>query len=900
MLKKLSIKNIFIVAVAVFGFAFFQIIDLVTNNWWFKNLNFESVYWTSIESEITLFIVAFIVSWVLLSANLLFSFRNCVKYGNIGILTAMNVPIKLVKLIGLGANLLVAWLIAQVVSNNWESVLQFFHSTNFGSKDPIFHNDISFYVFRLPTIQGVISFFLTIGVLATITTSAFYLVFKMVDPEKGIKGFLNKVAKMHYSIIFASLAIVIGVKFGYSKFDILYSSTGVVFGAGYTDVHAVLNSYLILQILSFLIAAVLLYALVVKKNGGKILLYTIGVFIAALVILKGFYPWFQQEFQVKPNELEKETPFIKHNIKMTREAYNLHKVKANPYKLGNKLSRKDIHQNQTTIENIRLWDNRPLEATYRQLQEMRLYYRFNDVDIDRYIIDGKYRQVMMSARELAYHKVPAKAQRWENKRLKYTHGYGLTMSPVNEVTKEGLPRLFIKDIPPVSEIDLQVTQPAIYYGEETNHYIFTGANTQEFDYAVGKENKYTTYKGNGGISIASTWRKIVYALQFKSIKILISKYFTNNTKIHYDRNIITRVKKIAPFLELDRDPYITLHEGRIMWVLDAYTVSDKFPYSLSSYVYGWGKRVNYMRNPVKVVIDAFNGDVSFYVVDKKDPIIQTYMKIFPKLFKSKDKIPQGLERRFRYPVDYFSIQAEIFKTYHMNDVRVFYNKEDMWDIPNEIYEGSSQPVEPYYVTMKLPQTKKEEFLLIMPFTPVRKDNMISWMAARSDGEHYGKLLLYEFPKNALVYGPKQIEARIDQNPVISQQLTLWSTGGSKVIRGNLLTIPINGALLYVEPLYIRADSGQIPELKRVIVALGQETIVMEETLDKAIETLFGSNKMYKSLSKNKKTNLKDLANSALKLFVQGQKNLKNGNWAKYGQMQKELKSTLKQLKRSSR
>ena len=440
---------------------------------------------------------------------------------------------------------------------------------------------------------------------------------------------------------------------------------------------------------------------------------------------------------------------------------------------------------------------------------------------------------MLAARELSYAQVPEKAKTWVNQRLKYTHGYGVVMSPVNRVAANGLPDFYIKDIPPVSNIDISIKRPEIYYGEETNDYIFTGTSTKEFDYPLGDQNKFSQYEGDKGVPLHSLFRKIVYSLHFKSIKILISNYLTSKTKVHYHRNILDRVYKIAPFLSYDNDPYIVISDGRLYWIIDAYTRSNFYPYAQPIQ----NGNFNYLRNSVKVIVDAYNGSVDFVVVDEKDPLLKTYRKIFPDLFKNKDSIASDLIKHFRYPQDLFKVQAQIYTSYHMNNSNVFYNKEDMWKLPTEIYENIEQPMEPYYIIMKLPESKQEEFVLILPFTPVNKKNMISWMAASSDGDKYGKLLLYEFPKKELVYGPMQIEARIDQEPKISEVLTLWNQKGSSVIRGNLLTIPIGGNLLYIEPLYLKAEQSQMPELKRVIAAY-KNKIVMRESLRESLSAIF--------------------------------------------------------------
>ncbi|MEM8831610.1 MAG: UPF0182 family protein, partial [Cyanobacteria bacterium P01_G01_bin.19] len=535
----------------------------------------------------------------------------------------------------------------------------------------------------------------------------------------------------------------------------------------------------------------------------------------------------------------------------------------------------------------------PLLSTYRQLQEIRPYYLFNDVDIDRYTIDGNYRQVMLSARELDYDRIPDRAKTWVNQRLKYTHGYGAVMSPVNQVTEDGLPIFFIKNIPPVSPVNLDIFAPAIYYGESTENYIFTNTTTPEFDYPQGNQNAFTKYDGAGGVPISNLFRKLAYAYDLGSFKILISNYFTPESRLHYYRQIRQRVSHVAPFLQFDSDPYITVIDGKLQWIIDAYTTSDRFPYAEPV-----EPGTNYIRNSVKVLVDAVDGSMQFLAINEDEPVLATYRKIFPSLFKSQNTISPQISEHFRYPLDLFKIQAQMYLAYHMNDPQVFYNREDLWRFATENYEGNQQPIEPYYQIMNLPGESGEEFVLILPFTPVNKDNMIAWMAARSDGENYGKTLLYEFPKQKLIFGPFQIEARIDQNPEISQQLTLWSQKGSRVIRGDLLVIPINNSLLYVEPVYLRAEQGELPELRRVIVAYDKD-VVMRPTLEESLNALFGGQTPTPRVEPAAATQPieadANLIQRAAETFERAENAQREGNWAEYGRYQQQLKQIIEEL-----
>jgi len=879
-----------------------SISTLITELWWFDSVSFSSVFWTILTWKGILWIGAFIiyaaVLWINFRiANRLTRDRTFRRFDNANIQMPAQKVFNLIVGVGI---LLISLIAASAAIPWWETFLKFLNATEYGAADPIFQHDIGFYLFELPFYEDVQGWLLSVFVMSLILAGVVYFLKGAIQFVKNRQQIFTSGVKIHLSGLLAIIAILIAVQFWLNRYELLFSSGGVVFGAGFTDTHATLLSYWVMLFITLGVA--ILFIISLFRKGIGLLVTGVGAFVVVLILVNGLYPWFQQRFLVEPNELDRERPYIEHNIEYTRMAYGLDDVQREAYSLRDTLSKEIIDENEATIQNIRLWDSRPLLSTYRQIQEIRLYYRFSDVDIDRYMVDGEYRQVMLSPREFSYDQVPSRAQTWQNQRLTYTHGYGMVMSPVNVVTPEGLPRLLIKDIPPVSSIDIEVDEPAIYYGEETGHYVFTGTTTQEFDYPVGGENMFTEYAGSGGVPMQSLFRRLIYAYEFGSIKILISGYFTNESRVHYHREIRNRVRNVAPFLEYDRDPYITIIDGQLKWILDAYTTSTKFPYAEPMA----GGGVNYIRNSVKVVIDAYNGDMDFYVVDEQDPVLRTYQKIFPELFKSSDQIPDNIRAHFRYPEDLFLIQSQAYLSYHMTDPTVFYNREDMWRFPTEIYEGNEQTMEPYYVIMRLPGYEDEEFLLFLPFTPVNRNNMIAWMGARSDGEHYGELVLYEFPKQELVFGPMQIEARIDQHPDISEQLTLWSQQGSNVIRGNLLVIPIEGALLYVEPLYIRAEQGQMPELKRVIVAY-ENQIVMRETLENSLAAIFGemqpvlaaqpavSGETAVAPTAMSSQNVESLIQSANEAYQQAQNALQQGDWTGYGDQVQRLGDLLNQL-----
>ncbi|HHP7232897.1 MAG TPA: UPF0182 family protein [Xenococcaceae cyanobacterium] len=887
------------------------LVHLLTESWWFDAVGFTEVFWTRITWQIGIWVVTFAIYGLFLWLNyglaLRFTRDRAFSFFRGSELEPHNKTIS-----NLAASVLmfiVALSAASTSAKFWETSLKFFKATEFNSADPIYGRDIGFYLFRLPFYEGLQSWLFILLLSGLIAAAAVYLLKGLVSLdlagqklrlERQWQNQVQGQQKTHLTLLLAAIAVMIAVDFWLKRYDLLYSAEGVVWGAGYTDTHARLLAYWVMSIVALILGFFLIWAVWSRRN--KLPFYGIVLYFVILFLVNGVAPELQQRFIVEPNELDKELPYIKHNLEFTRQAYDLAEINAKDYDVTAQLTREVLTQDQGTIQNIRLWDYRPLLSTYRQLQEIRPYYRFNDVDIDRYTIEGNYRQVMLSSRELSYERVPEPAQTWVNQRLKYTHGYGVVMSPVNLVTPDGLPVLFIKNIPPVSEIDLEVTEPAIYYGEESDRYIFTGANTPEFDYPQGDTNAFTKYEGPGGVAMPTFWHRLAYAYDLGSLKILISNYFTDQSRIHYYRQIRKRVSHIAPFLQFDRDPYIAVIDGKLQWIIDAYTTSDRFPYSepvanQNATELIANQRINYIRNSVKVLVDAKDGTMQFFVVDDTDPVLATYRKIFPNLFISQETIPPQVRDHFRYPLDLFKIQAQMYLSYHMNDPQVFYNREDLWRFATENYEGNQQPIEPYYQIMNLPGESQEEFALILPFTPVNKDNMIAWMAARSDGENYGKLLLYEFPKQKLIYGPFQIEARIDQNPEISQQLTLWSQKGSRVIRGDLLVIPINGALLYIEPVYLRAEQGELPELRRVIVAYDKE-VVMYPTLEQSLVAIFGNEKPPVAESATPVEADSNLIEQAIETFNQSESALRQGNWSEYGRYQQQLKELLQQLEPS--
>jgi len=721
--------------------------------------------------------------------------------------------------------LVLAVMTGLIIGQKWEIVQLYAKAVPFGSADPIFGNDYSFYLFTLPFLNLGKSILWEAFVVLGIGTGIIFFLKQFI--YLGPNGIVMQVeARRPLSSLVFYFLILMAMEFHLQRYDLLLEGNGVVTGIGFADYYGQLP---ILNIMSWLslAGAGLSFFIATGRGVKKVVLALTG--IGVIYFAGSFYPRILQNFVVNPNELIKETPFIEHTIAGSLKAYGLDTTESKKLTGAESLNAESIQANSLTIENIRLWDQEPLLDTLGQIQEIRTYYQFNSVDNDRYTIDGKYRQILLSPRELQSENLPNRT--WINEHLTFTHGYGVSLSPVNQITPQGMPVLFIKDIPPQSNVDLKVEQPEIYFGELSNDHVFVNTGTKEFDYPEGEKNVYKNYEGSGGFPVDSFIRKLLLAARFKTLKILFSQDINSESRVLMYRNITERVLQVVPFLRLDSDPYLVVTEGKMKWVYDAYTVSDQFPYSQTIPRFG-----NYVRNSVKIVIDAYEGSMQFYIADPNDPIILTWKNIFPELFKDLSEMPEDLRSHIRYPSDLFTIQAFIYATYHMKTPQVFYNKEDQWEIP----EIDNKMMEPYYTIMKLPGNTKEEYILMLPFTPRGKSNLSAWMVAQSDGENYGQLVTYTFPKQKLIYGPNQIVARINQDAEVSRQISLWDQRGSKVIQGTMLVIPIEESLIYVRPLYLKADAGKIPELKRVIVGY-EDRIAMESTLEKALAKIFGEN-----------------------------------------------------------
>ena len=882
----MTTRVILIVAAVIALLIFLNIFKGFYTEWlWFNSLGYGSVYATILKTRVLVFFSAAIIFCILFLGNLVLATRLAPKteagFWPWAIVRQIQPVLKWSAILG---TILLSIIVGLVAQANWEVILRFFNEQPFGITDPVFYREIGFYVFSLPFLQLLRGWLLG-ALIVTLLGSA------------GVYALSYTVQRLRFDLARPVLAHVGGLviailglfAWGYwlGIWELVFSSQGVVSGAGYADMHARLPAQWILLAVVVIFMGIILVS--VLRRNSRWPLYGIAGWVVAAIIVGGIFPTVIQRFQVEPNELALERPYIEYNIQFTREAFALDRVEEQPFPAEEAPTPQDIAQNEVTINNIRLWDPRPLKDTYNQIQSIRLYYDFHDVDIDRYIIDGEYRQVMLSARELSAEKLAGEAQTWINRRLQFTHGYGVALSPVNEVTAQGLPNLLVKDIPPVG--DFNIERPQIYFGEKTNDYVIVNTKTEEFDFPMGDENVYGQYQGKDGVSLDSFIRRLVYAWQFSDLNILISGELTPESRVLYYQNIRERVNHLAPFLKLDKDPYLVVMEGGLFWIQDAYTTSDRYPYSEPL-----GGGPNYIRNSVKAVIDAYNGSVTFYITDPDDALIRTYRAIFPKLFVPAEQMPEPLRAHLRYPEDMFNIQASVYQSYHMRDARVFYNKEDEWTVPKEVYFGSEQVMEPYYIIMRLPEEEKEEFLLMLPFTPVNKNNTIGWLAARSDGENYGRLLAYYFPKERLVYGPSQVENRIQQDTVITEQLALWGRGGSRVIRGNLLLIPLGKSTLYVEPVFLQAEAGGLPELKRVIVVAGEQ-IAMEPTLQGGIAAIFGTEAPPTEPEPGEPiaADIANLIEEAQRHYDKAQQYLKTGDWAGYGKELDALKAVLEQL-----
>lgn len=810
---------------------------------WFISLGYWPVFTTIVGVRLLIFLAVWLVAFGAIALSGLIALRLSRERERLRVVrradevVEINLP-ELIRSFGdrvpwkwlvVAAALIFGALVAIGESSAWDVYLKGLYGIDFGRVDPAFGRDIGFYIFTLPLLEELRDLALLLVFLSAVVTGAVYWARGAIDFREAPPQ-ISPAAVGHLSVLLGIFFIERAYSYWLARFGLLLHGNGVVVGLRYVDQVLWRPGFWLLVGLSLLAGVLSLANL--RERGARLPIIAAAAVFAPAILLNLAQPVLERLW-VKPDELRIERPYLERNIALTRRAYKLDSIEVKPFAGRGKLTLASLQEDTPTIKNIRLWDPRPLIATYRQLQEIRLYYDFRDVDIDRYWIEGKYSQVMLSARELNTARLPENAQTWVNQHLKFTHGSGLVMSPVNARDTEGLPILHIKDIPPVSTMGPKISRPAIYFGEMPDNYAIIKAATPEFDYPHGADNAYSLYQGEAGIPVSGLLRRLLFGYFYRDVNLLVTDNIVEHSRILIRRNIVERIGRLAPFLSQDHDPYLVVSGGgRLFWLVDCYTTSDHYPYSQRS-----PDGINYIRNAVKVVIDAYTGATTFYVADPEDPIVRCWQRILPALFKPLSAMPPDLRAHIRYPEDFFLVQADIYRTYHMTDPQVFYNREDLWGFPRENYSGETVAMQPYYVLMRLPGEKREEYILMLPMVPQGRDNMISWLAAGCDGANYGHLLEYSFSKDSLFYGPYQIEARINQNPDISRQLSLWNQMGSKVILGNLLVIPVQDSLLYVEPLYLRAENGQLPELNRVIASY-RDRVVMAEDLDQTLAALF--------------------------------------------------------------
>jgi uncharacterized membrane protein (UPF0182 family) len=892
--------RVLIVTLIVVIIGWKTIASVATEYLWYQDLGYLGVFWKSLEARIAVAVAIFAVTFLFVAANLL-SMKSASKAmpGRASLLLASIAGV----------------LAAGFSTGLWMEFQQFVHATAFGKTDPIFGHDVGFYIFRYPFLREVYRGAVWVVGLSAVFVILVYLFSgslikfsrEQVDeppmggrrrrPRRGrlILEQADPRAKLHIGILLAIVFCIVACGYWLAMRGLVYSERGVGIGASYADVHGALPGMRVMFVVS-LAAAVLMVISGLPSTRTRV--PTVGLMaitVAAMAVLSllavNVYPGLVQRFYVTPNEFRAEREYMAYNIDFTRSAFGLDEIVEQEYTVDPSLTRADIDSAKATVDSIRLWDWEPLLATYGQLQGMRLYYSFNDVDVDRYDIDGELVQVMLAARELDVESLPPQAQTWVNRRLKYTHGYGVCASPVNEIGSDGLPTFVLRDIPPRGPEGLELERPEIYFGELTRDWVIVNTKTEEFDYPIGDTNKSTRYAADSGVRIAHLLRRAMLASKFSDIRILLSSDITSNSRVLFDREIGSRVRKIAPFLTYDSDPYVVIADGRLVWIMDGLTTSDAFPFA-EKYVGG----INYIRNSVKATVDAYTGQTDFYIIDSGDPVAATYSKIFPGLFKTAEEMPQSIREHVRYPEDLFMIQAKMYGMYHMRDPEVFYNKEDLWALPNELYGGAEREVSPYYVRLALPGESDMSFVLFVPFTPSRKNNMVAWLAVNSDMDDFGRMVAYKFGKQRVVFGPMQIEAQIDQDAEISKMLSLWNQSGSTVIRGNLLVYPIGGGLLYVEPLFLAAHASQLPQLKRVVLCDGTKVAIGHD-LWSALSGMLSEDDAgeIKGIvpDEDGSADARSVAQEALDLYGQARERLREGDLAGYDSIQREIEELLR-------
>ena len=894
---KLVLRIVLVVFLALWLFP--VAVSMITDFWFFREIGYQVVFTRELTTRIALFLIVGTPTAGLLYLNLRMAQRGLAPVhftmrAQDGSAALVNVT-AIVRRLTLPLSIVIALIVGLAAGASWDMYQQFTHPTPFGVTDPVWGRDVGYYVFTLPGIDAVVGLLRGLAITLVVMLVPIYVLRGDIIPSPPRTLRIEPSAARHLAILLSAVFLLTAVRLWFVDIpDLLYSTTGPLVGASYTDLHATLPMLQFSAVVAVL-AAVGVFVGSTRGQLGRYTLGAVGGYLLVAVIGRGLFPTVMQKLIVAPTELTRETPYLRNHIAATRAAWGLDSVEIKDLGEAGQLTAADLRANAPTIDNIRLWDRDPLLQTFGQLQEIRTYYDFQSVDDDRYWIDGKYRQVLLSPRELNSRALPT--QTFINNHLTFTHGMGATVAPVNQVTSEGLPVLFIKDLPPAATTSLKITRPQIYYGEGAYDYAFVKTRQREFDHPAGEENVYASYTGSGGVPVANIVRRLLLAVKFGSSNVFFSGDITDDSRVLYYRNIAERAGRALPFLRFDHDPYLVIAaDGTQKWLMDAYTSTDLYPYAK-----GLADGTTYMRNSVKLVIDAYDGSLKAYVSDSHDPLIRTWSRIFPGIFAPIDSMPAALRAHIRVPDELYRAQTALYATYHMDSPVDFYSREDQWQIPAVDEQRGSVPFM-RHIIMRLPDEKVAEYIYMVPFTLKGKDNLASWMIARNDGAEYGKLRVYRLSRQSLVYGPTQIESRINQDTEISRQISLWDQRGSKVVRGDLLVIPIEQSLLYVQPLYLQADKGRIPELKRVVVAYGNQ-VVMDETLDGALATMFGGAKGQRVAPTEPSTSgavaptaqLSGDVAEARRHYQAALDAQRNGDWAKYGDEIKSLGQVLERI-----
>jgi len=916
-----------IVAAVLLFFSLSRILSIYLSALWFGSLGYSSVYWYIFKAKILLFAGSAILTTLLLSLTFLLFQRLFGAYAFEQRTIILNnqpfqfSPARFIRPLGWVVSGIFGLIYGFKLKDSWRQFALYLNQPATSTHDPIFGKSLGFYLFSLPLYDLISSWLLGVTFIILCAAVAYSL---LGLPQTVLKPSVRWSSGAAFRGVCCALALfflVLSWRTYLSRFPLLWEDHPIFSGVTYTDAHYTLPALLFVSV-ALVIGAIISLVNAFALRRFSLLMIAIGLPVVTYIIGVVLIPSYIQGFIVKPNELDRETPYITHNLEWTRRGFGLEQIELRDFDAEHSTAALDLPNNRASLENIRLWDWRALQDTLRQVQAIRTYYDFPDVDVDRYVTAGQTRQMMIAPREINDAKLPPSSRNWINERLIYTHGYGVTMNTANGFTPEGLPQFVLSNMPVDATVpEIKLTRPEIYYGEQTNRYVYVNTKQNEFDYPQGDQNTYTVYEGSGGIRIGNWFRRMLLAWSIGDLsKLPFSNDVTNNSRVLINRNINEIIDGVAPFLTYDKDPYIVVSgDGRLFWIIDAFTESSYFPYSTHHDVAG--NSVNYIRNSVKVVIDAYNGTTHFYVFDKQDPLIAAYQRVFPVLFKDVSEMPADLRTHIRYPETLLRAQSEVYNLYHTQNPKTFFQREDAWSIAQQVSidqkgEKQSTPIDPYYVLMQLPgESQRNEFVLILPFTPSNRNNMIGWMAGRSDAENYGRLLVYNFPKSRLVDGPLQIEARIDQNAQLSGQFTLWNQQGSKVIRGHLLVIPIGRSLVFVEPVYLQAERSPMPELRLVVVAT-QEKLGYGPTFNDAMTSLFGEAAQAARPAEPGPTvpgetpkpsptgtpsqNLQELVNRAIQEFDDYQRLTSQGKLGEAGQKLEQHRHTLEEIRRLSK